>query len=91
MCVKCIVIAIEPHLETTCLPSMQTYTFWDLNVCILIVGHFEFMIVETVAGFKSGDSTFKIVIYVKREPNVKFGTFVLPVTVVQKVDAKQPD
>ena len=46
----------------------MTYTFLDMNVRNLSVGHFEFMVVEAVAAFKSGASPFKIVIHVKREP-----------------------
>ena len=45
-----------------------------MNVCNLSDGHFEFMLVEAVAGFKSGASPSKIVIDVKREPDANIGT-----------------
>ena len=53
-----------------------------MNICNLSVGHFEFVLVEAVVGFKSGASPYTIVTDIKRKPYAKFGTFVPLVTVI---------
>ena len=60
----------------------MTFTFQDMAIFKFHVGHFEFLLSEAVAGFRSGASPSNIAIYMQKKPPANFGAFVPPVTVI---------